>query len=573
MRSHPPLLLLLAVLFAPPASAQTLPSSDECRSCHLGLSDERLVAPARSYEGDVHAEAGFGCLACHGGGAGQNPAAGFLAAPERREIPGLCGRCHSDAAFMRQFDPGLRVDQVTEYWTSVHGQRLRDFNDPLVATCIDCHPAHATRPPSDPSSNVFAANVVDTCSRCHADAARMAGYDIRTDQAEEYRSGVHGRLLFEDGDLTAPVCNDCHGNHGAAPPGFASVRNVCGECHSVMADYFGESGHEEFFAADDLPGCATCHAHHATEEVSEETLHERSGDVCVVCHAAPDTLGLEFARMAALLDSLAHAEEAGRLALEDAEARGMEVSQALFELADLGNARTRARSAIHAFRLDPVREEVAVGLAIARRAEERGGEALNEYQVRRIGLGIASGIIALLIAGLLLKIREAEDRMEELISEVETFYGQTLGSDVTWRPTPEQMRLAASALMLEVCHADGELTRPERLYMEKLARKRFDLQGAEAEQLITLAERERGRPGQLDRLAGMLAAELSLERKWVLLDELWQLVGVDGEASPAEVEFMERLAYLLGVTAADAAASRERGVSSVTPPDQQGEDT
>ncbi|HSH74755.1 MAG TPA: cytochrome c3 family protein, partial [Longimicrobiales bacterium] len=437
------------------ATAQTLPTSDDCRSCHLGLDDERLRAPAVSYESDVHAETGFGCLACHGSGGGDQPdaAAGFLAAPERREIPEMCGRCHSDAAFMRQFDPGLRIDQVSEYWTSVHGQRLQESDDPLVATCIDCHPAHGIRPPTDTESSVYSGNIVATCSRCHSDTARMAGYDIRTDQADEYRTSVHGRLLFEEGDVSAPVCNDCHGNHGAAPPGLASVRNVCGQCHSVMADYFDQSAHGEIFNEADLPGCATCHDHHAIEPVSDETLHVRTEDVCSTCHMPPDTLGLEFERMAEVLDSLELAYEASLLVLEDAESRGMEVSQALFELEDIGNARTRAHSAIHTFRAQSVRQEVEAGLEIAARAGERGESALEEYDFRRLGLGVSSGLIALLIIGLLLKIREAEDRMEELVQQVETFYGRTLASIEGPAITEQQLRLATSALMLEVCHA------------------------------------------------------------------------------------------------------------------------
>jgi predicted CXXCH cytochrome family protein len=309
---------------------------------------------------------------------------------------------------MRQFDPGLRVDQVAEYWTSVHGQRLRSTGDPAVATCIDCHPAHGIRPRDDPASTVYAANIVATCGRCHADTERMAGRDVRTDQVAEYSASVHGRLLLEDGDLTAPVCNDCHGNHGAAPPGLASVRNVCGQCHSVMADYFDQSAHGEVFNDNDLPGCATCHDHHAVQPASDATLGERSGDVCARCHARPDTLGLEFERMAAVLDSLEATEAASRAVLKEAENRGMEVSQALFELEDVNNVQTRAHSAIHAFRVGPVREQVEQGLAIAARAEERGREALAEHRFRRVGLGLSSGFIVLLIVGLLLRIRELE---------------------------------------------------------------------------------------------------------------------------------------------------------------------
>ena len=392
------------------AAAQTLPTSEDCRDCHLSLDDERLSGPAVSYEGDVHAAAGLGCLACHGSGGADQVAAttGFLAAPERREIPGMCGRCHSDAAFMRQFNPALRVDQVTEYWTSGHGQRLRERNDPDVATCIDCHPAHDIRPPDDPSSTVYAANVVATCARCHADPERMAGRGIPTDQVLEYRSSVHGQLLYDEGDLSAPACNDCHGNHGAAPPGMASVRNVCGQCHTVMADYFDQSAHGEIFNQSDLAGCATCHEHHAVQSASEETLHARSQDVCQSCHVPPDTLGLQFERMAAVIDTLGIAHDRSLAVLEEAENAGMEVSQAFFELEEINTVRTRARSAIHTFRVGPVRAEVEAGLEMAERAAVRGGDALDEHHFRRIGLGLSSAIIVLLIIGLLMKIRQLE---------------------------------------------------------------------------------------------------------------------------------------------------------------------
>ena len=378
------LVTFLAAVAVLPVSGQTLPSSDDCRGCHLGLEDDELSAPAGLYETDIHAEAGLGCLACHGsGGSDQlDPAAGFLSAPSRREIPEMCGRCHSDAAYMRQFDPGMRVDQVTEYWTSRHGERLRDLDDPAVATCIDCHPAHEIRPPDDPESTVHAANIIDTCGRCHADPARMAARDVGTSQVADYSGSVHGRLLLEEGDLSAPVCNDCHGNHGAAPPGLASVRNVCGQCHSVMADYFDQSAHGQIFEEADLPGCALCHEHHAIQPVSDETLVERSEDVCLTCHAAPDTLGLEFQRIAAVLDTLTAAEEASRSVLEEAENAGMEVSQAFFELEDVRNVQTRAHSAIHTFR-----EEVAAPRNHGP-VEER--EEVDEHRIRRVGLGSRS---------------------------------------------------------------------------------------------------------------------------------------------------------------------------------------
>lgn len=225
-----------------------------------------------------------------------------------------------------------------------------------------------------------------------------------------------------------------------------------------MADYFDQSGHGEIFAEADLGACVLCHDHHAIQPVDDATLGERSEDVCLTCHAPPDTLGLEFQRIAAVLDTLTAAEEASRAVLEEAENAGMEVSQALFELEDVRNAQTRAHSAIHTFRVGPVREEVEAGLAITAQVEERGYEALEEHRYRRVGLGVFAVIALMLIIGITLKIREYEDRAEDMVSQVEAFYRQALGTRDRRQPTAQQIQLAASALMLEVCHADGPLS-------------------------------------------------------------------------------------------------------------------
>ena len=77
-----------------------------------------------------------------------DPRKGFVGKPAGRQVLQVCGRCHADAAFMRRYNPSLRVDQVTEYSASVHGQRLLGQGDTAVATCVSCHPAHQIRPSS-----------------------------------------------------------------------------------------------------------------------------------------------------------------------------------------------------------------------------------------------------------------------------------------------------------------------------------------------------------------------------------------------------------------------------------------
>ena len=137
------------------------------------------------------------------------------------------------AHFMRQYNPSLRVDQVAEYYTSVHGKRLKELKDPKVATCASCHKPHSIRPANDARSSVHPLHVAETCGSCHANKDYMASYKIPTDQVEKYKKSVHWKMISTKGDLSAPTCNDCHGNHGAAPPGVSSVVNVCGQCHVV----------------------------------------------------------------------------------------------------------------------------------------------------------------------------------------------------------------------------------------------------------------------------------------------------------------------------------------------------
>lgn len=95
----------------------------------------------------------------------------FVGSWPRQEIPGACGRCHSDAERMRRFRPGLRVDQEQEYWTSRHGKALLEGNT-RVAVCVDCHDAHGILAVRDPLSPVHPRRVAETCNRCQPSSSR-----------------------------------------------------------------------------------------------------------------------------------------------------------------------------------------------------------------------------------------------------------------------------------------------------------------------------------------------------------------------------------------------------------------
>ena len=220
---------LLGMAFC--SSAVLAQTENTCLICHGSL-DPPLQVTEEQFASDIHSQKGLTCASCHGGDPtkadldAMSKAAGFRGKIERKNVPELCGRCHADGAFMRNYNPSLRTDQLSQYKTSVHG-KLFAKGDTKVAVCIDCHGVHGLRPASDTRSKVHPLNIAQTCSRCHSDASYMRGYAIPTSQFVQYDASVHHDALVIRGDLSAPTCTTFHGNHGAAPPGVDTVQNVC----------------------------------------------------------------------------------------------------------------------------------------------------------------------------------------------------------------------------------------------------------------------------------------------------------------------------------------------------------
>ena len=564
---------LLAIPLASPVTARSLHAQgtdDACVSCHRALDEKALAAPTELYENDVHAQRGFGCVSCHGGDgtaegpeakqAAKDPAAGYIGKPELSEIVELCGRCHSDAAFMRQYNPSLRVDQVAEYLTSVHGRLLMEEDDPNVATCVSCHGAHATVPASDPHSSVHPVQVPETCGACHADKERMGPYRIATSQLERYKASVHWEVLSVDGDLSAPTCNDCHGNHGATPPGISWVGNVCGGCHVVQAELFGESPHADALEEIDEPGCSACHNNHEVRRVSDEFLGMGDEAICVDCHVEEEEGGEVAIAMRALMDSLVNGFEAADSILEEAENAGMEVSHAQFELGDALSSLITARTAVHAFTEEAVAAEVEAGLEVTDRAYARGVDAFRELRFRRAGLAVSSLIILILIAGLLLKIRETEAKVEGTLDSVRAFFMEAMTRGGGGGVVSGDLRLAACAVLLELAYADRRFSDSERDHLEELIRRQFGLDATEATQLIDLADRERTEARDISQFTGLISQRFTAEQKTALLKDMWSLVLSDGELAKREEYLINRMARLLGLGSAALADIRKEFV-------------
>ena len=405
-----PLIILITCmpLFA---DANVADSGDnQCLNCHLELE----ILPEDYNENDIHFQPGLSCSGCHGGDPTKSDAelakaagTGFLGAPEKKNIPGFCGRCHGDIKIMREYQPRIATDQVEQYYTSVHGQKLLQ-GDQKVAECTSCHTAHSILPAKDTRSTVHPLNIPATCKACHSNAEYMEEYQIPTDQFEKYSQSVHGKMLLEEHDTGSPACNDCHGNHGATPPGVASISHVCGTCHVNNMQYFTASKMGKAFADQELHACEECHGNHGVQKTFDAMVGVGEKSICIDCHgegdegyAVADTIYQQLNQVVTLYDSaMIKRKEVLRIGMNDTEIG--------FLLQDANQRLIKSRTLVHTFDPAEVGQKTEEGIGLITKALLLAEEELSDYQVRRRGFGIATIFITIMVVALFFKIRDME---------------------------------------------------------------------------------------------------------------------------------------------------------------------
>lgn len=404
-------LFIILNLFILPISLSA--QANSCIECHKELEDE-LYKPVEVFELDIHNQMGLSCQDCHGGNPNEEDIdlakdETFKGRPERSRIPELCASCHSNASYMRSFNPTLRVDQLEVYWTSEHGRLLKK-GDKKVAICSDCHAVHGIQTASHPKSWTFPWNIPQTCGRCHSNEEYMKEYKISTGQEEEYEESVHAMALFEKKDLSAPVCNDCHGNHGAAPPEVSSIALVCRQCHPSTGKLFSESPHKEAYDEMEISECEACHGNHKIASPSDEMLGTGEKDVCIQCHEEDSRPYRIAAEIKQKIRSLSERINTAETLLTKAYNKGVEVSEPRFRLQEADTLLVMARNLTHSLSLEAIEEKIKEGEGVTAEVTEEGEAALREANLRRTGLVIATFFVFVLAIGLFLKIRQLRRR-------------------------------------------------------------------------------------------------------------------------------------------------------------------
>ncbi|MBD3232642.1 MAG: hypothetical protein GF315_02850 [candidate division Zixibacteria bacterium] len=413
------ILILVSIVVLVPVNRL---SADSCMKCHQEI-EGAPDSPTKLIVSDIHYRNAISCADCHGGdptvgyeegdpSLAMDPEKGYIGVPSYNEIPKFCSRCHSDVEYMRERRPKLRIDQHQLYLTSVHGKRLKE-GDKRVAQCVSCHGAHGILSSNDVRSSTYVENIPGTCANCHANEDYMARYGIPTDQYDEYSRSVHGRLLFEKHEKSAPTCNSCHGNHGAAPLGLASIAAACGQCHGINQALFDKSPHFEPWKELGIPECIRCHNHHLVLTPTDNQVGVGENSFCIECHSRGDNGYEAAAEMSSAIDSLKMLIDEADSIIRRIEMSGVDIETARYNLTEATDRLIEARNKIHSFNSRTVRDITKNGISKARHVIQSAEEAGEDMETKQKGL-LFTSILIIILAGLLfLKIRQIEGRVNK----------------------------------------------------------------------------------------------------------------------------------------------------------------
>ncbi|HEY7112376.1 MAG TPA: TerB family tellurite resistance protein [Thermoanaerobaculia bacterium] len=144
-----------------------------------------------------------------------------------------------------------------------------------------------------------------------------------------------------------------------------------------------------------------------------------------------------------------------------------------------------------------------------------------------------------------------------MLDSFRDFVSRHLGAAASPTESPDRVRIAACALLLELAHADGDFSEEERARIARAARE-MGVAAAQVEETLRLAETERRDSVDLFQFTRRVTERFSREERLRLVEAVWGVVYSDGELTEAENRLARRIAELLGFQHPEVQAAKDR---------------
>ena len=124
-----------------------------------------------------------------------------------------------------------------------------------------------------------------------------------------------------------------------------------------------------------------------------------------------------------------------------------------------------------------------------------------------------------------------------------------LGDDTAAeKPSFEDTKLAAAALMVHVIAADGKIDPQEEEKLRAVLRDHYAVSAQEADFLEKSARKAQSEAVDLYGFTSVLKSQMSHEERLALVEDLWEMVYADGTVHEFEDNVVWRVAELIGIS-------------------------
>jgi hypothetical protein len=137
-------------------------------------------------------------------------------------------------------------------------------------------------------------------------------------------------------------------------------------------------------------------------------LSAAAGGACAGCHERGSVAERATAAIVTGFRGLQASVVNADSLLKVAEVRGMEASPGRADLKEATDRLVGVRAGLHSFDPQQIGGVLAEGADFARKATDYGRESLRDWRNRRVGMALSLGVILVLIALVVAKIRQME---------------------------------------------------------------------------------------------------------------------------------------------------------------------
>lgn len=142
-----------------------------------------------------------------------------------------------------------------------------------------------------------------------------------------------------------------------------------------------------------------------------------------------------------------------------------------------------------------------------------------------------------------------------MLKSIRDFFERKVASDAQ---PQHSIELATAALLIEVVRIDRDMQPSERDAVLRAVHEKFGLSGAEADELLRLAEEEMQRSTDYYQFTSLINARFTQEQKQRVIELMWRVAYADDVLSAHELHLMRKIAGLLHVPDGDYIAAKLR---------------